>query len=232
MTDSDPLRRRPNPEIQEMLRVIRTSADEMLAETDYTRRRGLARILIAHLEALVDEPELVPGPVQEGPGSGDRFRLEASEFESGKVPFLDEEPFEHPGESEGSFFFFAGGKLSPLYRGPALDPYQFPNPLYRFGPWAYSLEKRFSTEQETKSRVPGSVVDALGAKKRAPGSDATPEYFVLCDPKGVDEVEPPQSLLVSTHASLPRAIGAARKLSAKLGIRALVAKVSIRFCTR
>ncbi len=233
---SDPFRQRPNPEIPEILQVLRKSFDELLKETDYTRRIGRARVLIAHLESLVDEPELVPGPVQEGAGLGARFLLPASEFPEGSaVPFLNEYPFDRPGDGEGLCFFYAGRRVSPLYTGPALDPYRFPQPLHDSGPWVYSLEKRLVTKMDRDCRVPASVLEGIRERNRrqkaVSPNDDTEMHFVLCDPRGFDDESPPTSLEVGRYTSLRRAMSTAERLSETLGIRMLVATVRARFCT-
>jgi hypothetical protein len=230
----DPLRRRPNPAIPETLRLLRKSFAELRKEDDYTRRIGRARVLIAHLESLIDEPELVPGPVVDGTGSGARFLLSASEFEPDAVPFRDEYPFERPGPGEGLCFFYACSRMSPLYAGPALDPYRFPRPLHQCGPWVYSLEKRVATELETARRIPAAAVDGIRTAKRRrravdPHNDEL--HFVLCDPRGFDDEDPPTSIQIGSYASLTRAVSAAERLSGALGIRMVVGTVKARFCT-
>jgi hypothetical protein len=232
----DPLRQRPNPEIPEILRLLQKSFAELLEETDYTRRIGRARVLVAHLESLIDEPELVPGPVREGAGSGARFLLPASEFPEGSaVPFLREYPFDRPGDGEGLCFFYAGRRVSPLYTGPALDPYRFPQPLHQSGPWVYSLEKRVATKTDTDRRVPASAIEEIaetkGKRNPVGPNDDTEMHFVLCDPRGFDDDGPPTSLEVGRYTSLRRATSAAEQLSETLGIRMLVATVRARFCT-
>lgn len=231
---SHPLRPRPNPAIPEALRLLRKSFAELLEETDYTRRIGRARVLVAHLESLIEEPELVPGPVREGAGSGERFLLPASELgEDPAVPFRSEYPFDRPGDGEGLCFFFAGGKISPLYSGPALDPYRFPS-LRRYGPWVYSMEKRLATNTDTDRRIPASAVEEIRARKRGgqtASADAEEEHFVLCDPRGFDDAIPPTTLHIGTYANFRRAVMAAERLAETLGIRFLVATVRVRFCT-
>jgi len=71
---TDRLQPTPNPEIPDILRAILKEWDDFVAESDFTRRRGQERVLIASLEALCEEPEFVPPPAKPGPGAGSRFR--------------------------------------------------------------------------------------------------------------------------------------------------------------
>ena len=50
---------RPNPEIEEILLLIKKNCDELLQKTDFIRRRGKARILMAHLQELDQQPEFL-----------------------------------------------------------------------------------------------------------------------------------------------------------------------------
>jgi hypothetical protein len=215
---------------------LRRSFAELLRETDYTRRIGRARVLVAHLESLIDEPELVPGPIQQGAGSGARFLLPASEFrEDASVPFLNEYPFDRPGDGEGLCFFYAGRRISPLYTGPPLDPYQFPQPLHQSGPFVYTLEKRLATGTGTDRRIPASAVDRIRTRRRkrskvSPSTDSE-MHFVLCDPRGFDDDNPPTSLELGSYTNLRGAVRAAGRISETLGIRLVVGTVRARFCT-
>jgi hypothetical protein len=143
------------------------------------------------------------------------------------LEFLDESPFERSGEFRELHFFY-NGRISALYRGEAVDPYQIP--AFHAGGYAYALEKRYASAQETLHRLRGSIVNERVWKKRVrQGGSACKKHMLFLDPAGVDEKDRPVTIHLGTYVSLGRAILAANQLSESWKVRLVVGTVRIVF---
>lgn len=228
----DPRQPRPNPEVEELLRVIDKSWKEIKEETNFTARRGLVRVLIALLEQLEDEPAQIPADIEPGAASDDACWIPPTVFSEGAPQFVEELPFNVSGPDRGRFFFYTStGMLSRLYPGPAVDPYHV-GALRSHGPWVYTLEKRYVSFGETRMHFTSMEAIERAASTQKPGDRPREgeRYFLICDPRGVAGAR--SAPLIDVFVDLERAVKQADKLTAMLEIRFLVAALRYEFCTR
>jgi len=224
----DPRRPKTNPELKQLLRLIDRQHKDLKSAGTHRARRGHAAVLRATLEMFLDEPEFLQD-LRDGPAAAaPRALLDPASFPE-EVPFLSETPFETGGEAANRFFFYtSSGAFSPLFEGPALDPYYMP-PLHRHGPYVYTLEKRYASAKATACRLSGEDALRRAAPRRKPGSRRDKPIFVLCDPAGL---EPGASAaLTAIYANAAKARDLADRLAAELNIRFITAAVRFAFCT-
>ncbi len=219
----DPLKPRPNSEIEEILLLIKKNCDELLHETDFIRRRGQARILMAHLQELEQQPEFLLD-VASGLINDSSYWIKEENFTEDCPEFLSENPFNAPEHTENIFFFFSNNKLSSLYSSPPLDPYYYRCSDY--GLIVYTLEKVYSTQNQTLVHINNEEVIKhclkeikSSTKQTFPKEDN--KYYIIADPQGVSYG---LSLTVTITNSKKLAIFIAENLTEYLDIRFLIAK--------
>jgi len=220
-------RPRKNPEIPFLVRLIREKTAELARETDYPRRKGHARVLIEHLEALDVEPEFLYD-LMEGPAELRDAYFRPDEFEAGRVALTDETPFDHPGKTAGRFFFHSR-RISHLLAGEAIDPYTLSRPFSSMGWWNLCVEKRYASAQPTTMRVSGPEIftKALGKRKPSGPGPGKWAYLVVADPRG--EQSGRTAHLVAHTTDQSQAIRLADRLGDLLEIRFVVARTVYAF---
>jgi len=219
----DPLKPRLNSEIEDILWLIKMNCDELIEEKDFLIRKGQANILIAHLEELIEQPEFFMD-VEEGLIEDSRYWMKEDNFTDNIPSFLKEKPFDFAETTENLFFFYSNNKLSYLYQNLPFDPYNCP--CLDYGYIVYTLEKLYSTSQETKvhlndNEVVTRCLEEIKANYPQTYQNTDNRYFILTDPFGVRYG---LSLTVTTTNNLEEAKFIADSLTEYLPIRFLVAK--------
>ncbi|WP_330203711.1 hypothetical protein [Cyanobacterium sp. Dongsha4] len=219
----DPLQPRLNPEIEEILWLIKKNCDELIEEKNFLSRRGQARILIAHLEELVEQPEYFID-VEEGLIDDSRYWMKEGNFTDNSPLFLKEKPFDFAETTENLYFFYSNNKFSLLYKNSPFDPYYCPCLDYGF--IVYTLEKLYTTQQETQVHINDNEVitnclEEIKSNYSQQYLQTDNRYFILIDPLGVNYG---LSLTVTTTNNYEEAIFIANSLTDYLPIRFLVAK--------
>lgn len=218
----DPRKPRPNPEIPEILRAIKSTHADLQKAKTYKQRKGYARILRAHLQMFDEEPESITD-LQEGVAEITHWLAPENMPE---VSFLEQGPFDEGGPSSGVYFFLTSqGLISHLHSGPPVDPYKVQE-CWRHGPFVHSVEKVFCSEKPTTHHFPDQTVlqRYTGAKR----GEKKP-YLLLSDPRGSGDG---RAVLIRSYATESSACRAAERLSGKFDIRFLVGKNAITFLNR
>ncbi len=219
----DPLIPRINPEIEEILSLIKKNSEELIKETNFITRRGQARILIAHLEELIEQPEYFID-VEEGLIDDVNYYLKPENFSDCQVNFLEKKPFDLVKFDQDYFFFFSNQKISYLYQHKPLDPYYCRSSQY--GLISYTLQIMYCTANQTKVHVNDYQVFTNCLKEIKSSINHTfitdnHTYFILADPQGINYK---QSLVICKSNSLEEGIFICDKISEYLDIRFLLAK--------
>jgi hypothetical protein len=222
---------RENPEIEEILNVIHKNSKELLAEKEYTARIGRARVMIALLEQLEDEPERTPADIEPGPAGERRQGLTPRDFDNKGPEFTDETPFDTPGPAEGQFFFYtSSGLFSNLYTKGPLDPY-YVTPLHSHGPFVYTMEKRNATIVKTAMRFSSTEAIERALSMIQPAGLMNAGYhYLICHHLGFynGSIAPK----VAAFESLESAFQAGEIFSQVSDIRFVTATQRASFCTR
>lgn len=219
----DPLKPRLNTEIENILWLIKKNCDELIEEKNFFVRQGQANILIAHLEELIEQPEFFLD-VEEGLIEDSRHWMEENSFTDNFSSFLREKPFDFAETTENLFFFYSNNKLSFLHPNFPFAPDNFP--CLDYGLIVYTLEKLYSTSQETKVHINNNEVitrclQEIQSCYPQKYQETENRYFILTDPLGVRYG---LSLTATTTANLEEAVFIADSLTEYLPIRFLVAK--------
>ncbi len=225
MAAYDPRSPRPNPELRDILRAFDKNYREFMVARSHNQRRGYIAVMKALLDQYLDEPEVLTDLLA-GRAEVEKARLTPEQLrwdrELGPVdPFAEAELGE-----QRYFFYTSGGRYSNLYGEPAQDPYYVPG-LWNHGPFVYTLEKLYASQQETTHRVAGEEVYQR-LVKRSQGPDRP--FWVLADPAGIEGGY--RVMLVNAYKSESPARKMVDHLSAKLEIRMLMARVVASHCTR
>lgn len=219
----NPLKARPNPEIEQILFLVKKNCDELLNEKDFTRRKGKAFILMAHLKQLTEETEFLVD-VEKRLIHDSRYWMKVENFVDDYPDFLEIKPFDLCEKDEEKFFFYSNNKLSFLYSKPPLDPYYYRSSDYSFV--VYTLEKIYATFNKTSVHINDyQVVERclkeIKSQINQTFIDEKNKYFVLADPQGVSYGLP---LTMTITNNQKEAILIADFLTQYLAIRFLVAK--------
>jgi len=219
----DPTIPRLNPEIKEILSLIRKNSTELIKETNFITRRGQALILIAHLEELIDQPEYFID-VEEGLIDNDNYYIKPESFSDGQVKFLPQKPFDSLDISQDYFFFFSNQKISYLYQDKPLDPYYCRSS--DFGLITYTLQKIYCTANKTQVHINDyqvftNCLNDIKSSNKQTFTEGNHRYFILADPQGLNYQQP---LVITKLNSLEEAIFITKKMTEYLDIRFLVAK--------
>ena len=221
-----------NPEIKEAMRAIARDYKDLKAAVSFAEIKGCAAILGAQIEHLMDQPEFIPAGVADGAVSGERCYFAASEIPE-VDRFLNERPFDSPGESSGLFFFYTDtGKFSPLYGPPVMDPYNV-QILWLHGYFVHALEKRYATEAPTVNHVrqTGVCIQMLAGNKMSGQRGKELESVLLLDPCGCAGSSSMKSYALAYYRDEGEARRAAEFLAAELSIRFVVARRIYSLCT-
>ncbi|MFZ5562721.1 MAG: hypothetical protein ACOZBW_01610 [Thermodesulfobacteriota bacterium] len=193
---------------------------DLTQESEHAVRRGCARVLIEHLEALAAEPEflydLMPGEAKPGDAY---FRQEA--FPAQGPRLTPETPFDLAGHAGGKYFFYTSGKISTIIAGGAVDPYIVGEPFRSMGPWNYTLEKAYASPKPTTMHVAGEeVFDRVLSGRSFPPVPAGKGHLVIADPRGL--ARGGKAVCIATLPDLNRAIRLADQMGELLDIRFVV----------
>ena len=227
----DPLQKRLNPEIKEIIRAAQRTWKDLKKETDPTCLKGYCAIMIAHFEMLRDTPYYLQ-ELADGLQNDTKAWLMPEEFGEHQGIFTSSKPFDSASVRADRFFFYTQtGKVSLLYGPEARDPYLHPQPLHRYGYFVYTLEKKYATPNETSAHVISEQVlsKVLGRSGQSAAQRGGRRFFVLIDPKGFRRGE--ACHLVKVFSGEPAARKAADRLAGVLNIRFLVAEKVFEFCT-
>ncbi len=212
----DPRNPRRNPEVDDIMKAMKSRWEELIRSPNHTQLIGNAAIMGAHIEQLLDEPEFVYD-LAKGTARPQRDLL-MPPGDAGEAVL--EDPFEKPGISKDRFFYFNyNSRITPLLEKDQLSLY---DPFRMSVYWVQVLEKRYAAEKETSMHFTSeTALERWTPKKTHPELAPGEIHFVLGDPLGFYDGLSVKN--VYKTADLEKAIKEADRLSNSYDIRFLVA---------